>query len=174
MPRSHERSFEDDLPTRVCLDTCFIIETLVEDSTHHTQCKRFAERLAQNGVQVIYSAISQVEFWNVLRKLFDKGALNTQFPQQTLPDRTMQLQHLYNLSSRLWSRFFRQFSRHAAPVDGTVLALARPKLWEHRLKPHDAIILATALRWEFEDLVSMDMDFRSVDYVHLWNDHIFG
>ena len=54
---------EEPLPSAVVFDCDFVINVLHENEDFHEECARFAGRLFDQGVGIVYSNLLRLEFW---------------------------------------------------------------------------------------------------------------
>jgi predicted nucleic acid-binding protein len=165
---------ERRLPDAVVLDSDFIINVLHEGEDFHRECVRFAVRLIAHDVTVVHSPLLRLGFFAGWRRAVRNHALPpTLYAQPTYwDDPAHERRLMYERGRELLTNFLNQFRRYEVRLGVRVHNRAIGLMATYNLKPGDAWLLATAQQVRVADIVSLDSDFRPVDGIDLWNNHV--
>ncbi|MFN8634933.1 MAG: type II toxin-antitoxin system VapC family toxin [Chloroflexota bacterium] len=171
-----EHGFLDPVPERLYVDTDIFVNHLVAGQPHHTRCRVFLERLQREARTTLYvSSLSWLEVAHVITRPGFREAL---------PD---ELQRRYRIGR--WQRpdirrayidgllgdfesVLGQFAWVEVPLTPMVRRLTTRFMAEYGLGSQDAAHLASAAQEGVVDFASLDVAFRRVDDLDLWNDLI--
>jgi predicted nucleic acid-binding protein len=120
-----------------------VIEFAGKSVTRYEACNNIAQLAAEGRVKIVTSAISLVE---VLR--IRKG--------EQAPDLKLE-------SNERIQRFFLHDYIHVRDVRRSISEHARQLVWQHNLRPYDAVHVATCLDAKVKLLHTLDPDFSAVE-----------
>lgn len=165
---------EEPLPAAVVLDADFVVSVLHEGEEFHADCLRFATRLFEEGVPIIYCQLLRLEFLSGWQAAIKRRGIPLDLMREARRSQRSRPDHerLYRLGDRYLASFLQMFDRYEVRLSARLQDLARRFMAEYGLKPMDACLVASAVRAGVSDIASLDRDFRPVDDIHLWNDHI--
>ena len=165
---------EEPLPRAVALDADFVISVLNEAEDYHRHCLRFATRLSASGTAIVCSPVLRLEVLHGWQKAINAGGITVELLQQRplVPDPVHIRGLLLQFGEDALSSFLASFKQYEVRLSAPLFAETREIMARYGLKPMDACFLAAAVRIGVTDIVSLDSDFRKVDGIHLWNDHV--
>jgi predicted nucleic acid-binding protein len=171
-----ERGFDEMPPSRLYLDTDFVITYLVSTQRHHARCQAFVERLGEMGLTTIFvSPLVWLEFAHVITRESFRAALPPDLTDSLQVSRwqeSLVRQTYIQAFLGLLEAFLAQFEIVEIPLATDVRVHALQNVALYGLDTHDAAHLATAISAGVLDLASFDGGFRRVDGLYLWNDHV--
>ena len=173
-PATEHRFREEPLPQAVVLDADFVVNVLHEGEEYHRDCLRFAVRLLRNNVSVVYTQLLRLEFLSGWQNAMRRRGVPSELLQQKrlLENPAEDRRAMYELGDEFFSDFLTLFNRYEVRLSAKLQRRARSYMAKYNLKPMDACLIASAFQTEVLHVASLDKDFRRVDGVHLWNDHI--
>jgi predicted nucleic acid-binding protein len=175
MAPAQEHMFDEEpLPQAVVLDCDFVINVLHENEDFHDECRRFAGRLLDEGVGIVYSSLLRLEFWQGWSRVVRLRRLPAQIGGEPvrIHDFDKQREESYQLGDEYLKLFLGLYDRYEVKVGTRVLDRAVKLVGRYNLRSHDACLAAIAFHTGVLDIVSLDSHFRRVDDIHLWNNDI--
>ena len=171
-----ERYFSDPLPAALFVDTDILIAYLIESEPHHERTVAFLDRIATQNQTLLYvSSLAWIEFANVVgRERFRvrlPAEVRRHFRLHRWPDASVRRIYYQSLLGAL-DDLLRQYTWREVHLSAEVRELAVQQVLDYKLRPHDAVRLASARLAGAADLASCDEAYRSVDDLLLWNDRI--
>ncbi len=165
---------EEPLPDAVVLDADFVVSVLHEGEEFHEECTAFAGRLFRGSVPIVYSQLLRLEFLSGWRSAMNRRGFPPGLVRQgrLIADPQSQREALYRLGDEFLLDFLRLFDRYEVRLSARLQDRALGFMGRFNLKPMDACLVACAFQSDVPHIASLDRDFRRVDDVHLWNDHI--
>jgi len=177
MAPAQEHTFDEEpLPQAVVFDCDFVINVLHENEDFHEECARFAGRLLEGGVGVVYSNLLRVDFWQGWRRAVNLRGLPAEIGGEPvrIRDAARQREEWYQLGDEYLKLFLGLYDRYEVRVGPRLLDRAVKLMGRYNLGSHDACLAAIAFHTDVLDIVSLDKDFQRVDGIHLWNNDIPG
>ena len=173
-----EHAFSEPVPIRLYVDTDIWINLLVSTQPHHARCRAFIERLASEGLTVLYlSSLLWLELAHVCsRDAFRRGLsseVRHQFRLQDWQRADVRRAFLGDVLGRL-DDALGLFQVVEVPVTPGVRRLAVFYMATYGMGSQDAIHVAGAAQDGVSDFASLDEVYRRVDDLDLWNDLIHG
>lgn len=171
-----ERSFTDEPPDRLSLDTDFIIAYLIATEPHHARCRAFMRRLKEEGRTALYvSSLCWIEFANVIMKERLRASLSEEarrrFRLRQWQDAAVREAYLQSMLEA-FDTMLAQFAWSEITLAPAVRQRANRYIARYRLSAHDAVHAASAEYAGVTDLAALDEAYRRVDGIVLWNDLI--
>lgn len=171
-----ERSFTDEPPDRLALDTDFIIAYLIDTEPHHARCRAFMQRLEVRGRTALYvSSLCWIELANVIMKERLRASLSEEarrrFRLRQWQDEGVRQAYLQSMIEA-FETMLAQFAWNEVTLAPTVRQRATRYIARYRLSAHDAVHVASADYAGVTDFVALDEAYRRVDGITLWNDLI--
>lgn len=170
-----ERSFQESLPRQLFVDADFLIAALTQTEVHHQRSTLLLQRALAHATELYLSSLTWLEFASaVAKERFRTGlpeevqrGLNLSRWQQ----RSVRRRYLEFLLQRLRDTLD-QFQWFEVSLTPEIRTLAIENIMQFNLRPHDAVVHASATWAGVTDLASFDEAFRRVDGLILWNDLI--
>lgn len=171
-----ERSFIDEPPGHLYLDTDFIVAYLIDSEPHHIRCRAFVRDLeAWGGTALYLSSLCWIEFANVVMKERLRVSLSEEtrlrFHLQVWQDISVRENYLASMLEAL-DTMLAQFVWNEISLTPSIRLLASRYIARHRFGAHDAVHLASAEYAGVSDVATFDEAYRRVDGFVLWNDLI--
>ena len=159
-------------PTSVYLDTSVVSAASIAAIPHHGACHRFLAELIESEARVVFSQILRLEFSQVWFRLPKSPYLDAEmvrtFRLRAWDRRpAVREQWMAEGATRFTALTTRFHESVEVPFDLPIWSLANELMAHHRLRSHDAVHAATALRSGVLDLASVDADFRRVPNLRL-------
>jgi predicted nucleic acid-binding protein len=175
-----ERSFSltgNELPpSRLYVDTDFLIAALIGSEPNHQRTAAFLERLVEHGLTTLYmSSLAWLEYSHHITKERVRRAWPLDIQHRYQLDRwenpEVRARYLEDRHAAL-ARLLSHFNVEEVNLTEHIREAARLLMAEYNLKSHDAAHVATAFAAEVVDFASFDSGYRRVDGLYLWNDLI--
>ncbi|MBI2755225.1 MAG: type II toxin-antitoxin system VapC family toxin [Chloroflexi bacterium] len=172
-----ERGFLADAPPqRLYLDIDVIIAALVATEPHHVRCKAFLQRVQHLGLTTLYlSSYSWIEYLHVVSRKSFRDRLDPVLRTHLSVDRWIErgVREAYvRYFASLLTDTLQAFAWVSVAVNTAVAVQAIEEMAEHNLAGGDATHLGAMQVSGVHDLASLDAQYRRVDWLYLWNDHI--
>lgn len=156
----------------VYMDTNVAVATLVPAIAHHRACAEFCDAVEADQTRVVCSRILHVEFAQVWFRLpttpYLDAATIREFRLRAW-DRNASVRERWMAEgvTRLDDFFLRFAQVVQLPLTEATWRASVGFMARHRLRSHDAIHAATAIRVGVPDFASVDADFRRVPNLRL-------
>ncbi|HUG60954.1 MAG TPA: type II toxin-antitoxin system VapC family toxin [Methylomirabilota bacterium] len=156
----------------VYLDTSVVSTALISAIPHHNASHRFLAGLVESETTVVFSQILRLEFsqfWFRLPKSSYLDAETVRTFQLRAWDRRSAVREQWMTEGvAQFNALLARFPGFAeAPFDLLTWSLGNDLMARYRLRSHDAVHAATALRSGVLDFASVDGDFRRVPNLRL-------
>jgi predicted nucleic acid-binding protein len=170
-----ERSFQEGLPKQPFVDADFLISALIQTETFHRRSVELIQRAADHSTEIYLSSLTWMEFASaVAKERFRAGLpdeLQQNFALRWWQRRSVRRRYLGYFLQRLQDTLD-QFQWYEVSLTPEIRTLAIEGIMQFNLRPHDAVVRASAEWAGVTDLASYDEAFRRVDGLVLWNDLI--
>lgn len=175
MAPAQEHMFDEEpLPEAVVLDCDFVVNVLHENEDFHGECARFAGRLLDERVGIVYCNLLRVEFWQGWRRAVNQRGLPGEMGGEPIRIRHVakEREKWYALGDEYLKLFLSLFDRYEVRLGTRLLNQAVKLMGRYNLGSRDACLAAIAFHTQVLDVVSLDRDFLCVDRIHVWNNDI--
>ena len=162
-------------PSRIYVDTSFILASLIRGLAHSEPCIQFCEQLADHHTTVYCSDLLRLEIANALRNLVLRRPAQLAEPVRQRYQLTRWAAD--SAVRRRWMRFgCSQLAGRLGSFEAVVELPLSTAIWErsvrlmaaYDLKSNDALHVATALTHRLKHFATTDREFEGINGLQLW------